>query len=99
MDPWKMYIMSTWSIINPPSMVPIKMDTLQSNKKIPFANSGDSRTDDVTLYCAIEYTDPSNSENIINIQNSKIGSLTKLPTTNITIAKAIGRKELFYFPF
>ena len=85
-----MYIIFILSIINPPSMVPINMDILHSNKKIPFANSGDSRTDDVTQYCAKVYTDPSNSEKIISIQNSKIGFLTKLPTTNITIAKAIG---------
>ena len=82
--------MLIWSIITPPSMVPINMDILHMNRKIPFANSGAWRTDDVTQYCETEYTDPSNKEKIINMQNSKIGILTKLPTTNITAAKAIG---------
>ena len=65
-----MYTMSMTSIITPPSIVPMNMPKLDSNKKIPFANSGAPRMAEVTQYCETVYADPSNIANTIKMQNS-----------------------------
>ena len=39
-DPKKIYKILSWSIISPPIIVPINMDILHINRRIPFANSG-----------------------------------------------------------
>ena len=53
MDPMKMYERLYAPIIIPPIIAALNSETLNINRKIPFPNSGDSLTEDVTQYWTI----------------------------------------------
>ena len=89
-DPKKMYKILILSIIIPPTIVPINIPKLHINKNIPFANSGDSLTDEVTQYCETVYADPSNIPKINRTKNSVNGYLTNKPNINIITENPIG---------
>ena len=85
--------------MKPPIMVPINMPKLISSRKIPFANSGDSLTEEVIQYCVKVHTEPSNSANMHSPIVSYISYLMKCPIMNIAHANPIGYKRQVVFGF